>query len=394
MIVTTTEQSESGASSEFFRSWMVRRVAKELGSPEHEIDPNAGLMTLGVDSLALIGLAGELAELVNRELPAEILWEYETITAIADFLARETAGSAAGTAPTGANSNEAATNTYLSEAAQWSTTRAIQPNGSQPPLFLVHGVIGGVACYQQLSDALGPDQPVFGLQQPPEPPETFEQMASVLLDGMRTVQRKGPYQLGGFCFGGIIAFEIARQIEAMGEQVSLLAIFDAPPPKKTPRAPWRDRWARAQSAAYAALHGPLYLAREFHEAPKQVRGRFSRRFRRWSHRLQYRMGLTAEPVIEQLISELFNSPRDVHRKNVKALRDYQPQAYSGQLIYLQSAEFRCFHGTHPSQWRKLAAGGVQLRVIPGNHDVMLSAPSVQAVADQLKGFLTNGCKTL
>ncbi|HLO02368.1 MAG TPA: amino acid adenylation domain-containing protein, partial [Symbiobacteriaceae bacterium] len=105
----------------------------------------------------------------------------------------------------------------------------IQPDGTQPPLFFVHPVGGGVACYQPLAQALGLEQPLYGLQSPGlsgEACDQIESLAATYLEAMRSVQPAGPYQLGGWSLGGLIAYEMARQLTAAGEAVALIALVD------------------------------------------------------------------------------------------------------------------------------------------------------------------------
>jgi thioesterase domain-containing protein len=109
---------------------------------------------------------------------------------------------------------------------------AIQPRGSKQPFFCVHPAGGTVFCYLELAAALGPDQPFYGLQArgldgEQAPHETVQEMAASYIELMRQVQPTGPYLLGGWSLGGNLAYEMARLLEAQGEKVELLALFDA-----------------------------------------------------------------------------------------------------------------------------------------------------------------------
>jgi amino acid adenylation domain-containing protein len=113
----------------------------------------------------------------------------------------------------------------------WSSLVAMQPEGSKPPFFCVHGVGGNVIGFQKLAWRMRPDYPFYGLQSQgldgQRPLHTsIEDMAAHYIEEIRTVQPKGPYQLGGFSLGGVVAYEIARQLEARGEEVALLVLFD------------------------------------------------------------------------------------------------------------------------------------------------------------------------
>src|SRR5262249_6755059 len=95
----------------------------------------------------------------------------------------------------------------------------------------IHGAGGNVLIYRELSEALGADQPFFGLQcQGIDGTlpilKTVEEMASGYVKEIRRVRPRGPYLVGGYCGGGTIALEVAQQLRALGEEVALLALFD------------------------------------------------------------------------------------------------------------------------------------------------------------------------
>jgi thioesterase domain-containing protein len=99
----------------------------------------------------------------------------------------------------------------------------------------VHPVGGSALCYLELARSLPAGCPVYGLQargqSPGEKPiETIEEMAALYLEAVRSVQPVGPYMMGGWSLGGLVAFEMARRLLEQGEEVGLLAIFDTRPP--------------------------------------------------------------------------------------------------------------------------------------------------------------------
>ncbi len=111
----------------------------------------------------------------------------------------------------------------------------LKPQGARPPFFCVHPAGGNVLCYQNLARRLDADQPFYALQPPnlegegaPYPP--VEAMAAQYLEAVRSVQPYGPYYLGGWSFGGVVAFAMAHQLLAQGEQVGLLALMDTVAP--------------------------------------------------------------------------------------------------------------------------------------------------------------------
>ncbi len=113
----------------------------------------------------------------------------------------------------------------------WSPLVAIKPEGTKPPLFLVHAAGGHVLFYRDLARHLDPEQPVFGLQargldKTQTHHDRVEAMAAYYLMAMRVHQPAGPYYVGGSSFGGLVAFEIAQQLRAQGEDVGLVALMD------------------------------------------------------------------------------------------------------------------------------------------------------------------------
>ena len=117
---------------------------------------------------------------------------------------------------------------------------AIQPGGSKRPLFLVHPAGGHVFPYIHLAQFLGPDQPCYGLQargveDGQDPHTRIEDMAAYYIQALQTVQPTGPYLLGGWSMGGVVAFEMAQQLHAQGQRVALLVLLDGriPTPDET-----------------------------------------------------------------------------------------------------------------------------------------------------------------
>lgn len=136
-------------------------------------------------------------------------------------------------------------------STEWSSLVPISPAGSRCPLFYVGSYLISVLQLAHLGEELGPDQPLYGLQ--PRgldgtlvPDERIEDMAAHYIAEMRTVQPHGPYLVGGHCSGSWVAFEIARQLEAAGDQVSGVLLVDLGPPgiDRPEVSPWRYIWHR------------------------------------------------------------------------------------------------------------------------------------------------------
>ena len=108
----------------------------------------------------------------------------------------------------------------------------IKPTGSRPPLFLVHPIGGNVLCYVELSKHLPPEQPLYGLQASGIEPgsdasQSISKMARRYVEAIRRVQPRGPYHIGGWSLGGVIAFEMACQLEAQGLEAGSVLLLDS-----------------------------------------------------------------------------------------------------------------------------------------------------------------------
>jgi thioesterase domain-containing protein/acyl carrier protein len=109
---------------------------------------------------------------------------------------------------------------------------AIQPEGDRPPLVLVHPVGGHVLCYAPLAQRLGSNQPVYGLESiglesDASPLTSIEEMASCYLAALRHLPAQRPLFLGGWSLGGVVAFEMCRQLQAAGHEVAGLLLVDS-----------------------------------------------------------------------------------------------------------------------------------------------------------------------
>ncbi|MEM7593941.1 MAG: amino acid adenylation domain-containing protein, partial [Cyanobacteria bacterium P01_A01_bin.83] len=163
---------------------------------------------LGGNSLQAVVLFAQIEKQFGKSLPLATLFQSATIAEIAQII----------------RSQE-----WL---APWSSLVPIQPNGNKPPLFYIHAGGGNLLIYRDSALALGSDQPVYGLQ--PRgldgrymPFNRIEDMAAHYLAQIRKLQPDGPYFLAGLSSGGNIAWEIAQLLQAQGQEVALLALFDA-----------------------------------------------------------------------------------------------------------------------------------------------------------------------
>ena len=194
---------------------------------------------LGGSSLLAVRMIDDVERALARKLPLSVMLSGATIEHLADAIQEDAKDLLAPVVP-------------------------VQPGGRRPPLFFFHGdyLSGGLFC-ASLARHLGPDQPFFAV--PPSGldggavPGSYREMARRHLDAIVAVEPAGPYRLGGLCNGGLVAFEVARLLEARGERVELLAAVGAAGPDV-----WRARARRLlrlaaglRRGAAAAIRGEL-----------------------------------------------------------------------------------------------------------------------------------------
>ncbi|HEX3359089.1 MAG TPA: alpha/beta fold hydrolase, partial [Tepidisphaeraceae bacterium] len=323
-------------SADDIRTWIVGEVARSLNVDPATIDTAAPLHSLGVDSLGAIGMTGGLAGWLNRDLPASLMWDYASIDAMAEGLAdRDTAPPRVGIVD-------------------------FQSRGNLTPVFFFPGLGGHPVTFAAMAAELGPTQPCYGLTVPglngeQKPLTRVEEIAAAMLENLRLVQPKGPYQLAGYSFGGLLAYETARQLEAMGETVSMLAIYDAftPAGRKS-----RPAWQRFALHVYSLIAKPNRV--------QYLRDRVNRR-----RALAEAEIASADDPPNITAAMRVANPKDVGKVNSRAAASYRPGPYSGSVLVFRATDrpmHNIFYKIDPSNgWGASAAGGVNVIDLPGSH---------------------------
>jgi amino acid adenylation domain-containing protein len=260
------------------------------------------------------------------------------------------------------------------DAARWQSLVPIQPRGSSPPIFCVHGGAGTILHLEPLARQLGDDQPFYGLQQRglyggASSPRSVEEMAAEYLDEIRSVQPHGPFYLAGYCFGAIVAFHMAQMLVQQGEDVPVLVMFNGPSPD----------WIRAQARANRAADLDEGAPRKRPTGMSRIGSDFVKRPLR---ELVVRSALaTGRPIPERLRANHFL------RLNAKAERAYETQTYPGRIWVFYGQDL---YDDPELGWGGLAEGGLETHEVPGDHSnnrQMMNEPHVQVVGEGLKAVL-------
>ncbi len=277
----------------------------------------------------------------------------------------------------------------------WEALVPIREAGSRRPFFCVHGFGGGVAGYGELAALLGEDQPFWGLQARGldgmgVPQDSVEAMAAEYVQAMKQVQPEGPYQLGGYCLGGTVAFEMARQLQAAGEEVALLALFETNVPGRVRRTP--PRW-HPQMVWYFFRNLPYWFGNFMQLGGKQMWGRIRRNLRVRGRGINEHFARTGEVELDDVLDDSTHVPESLRRlmeRQVAATMVYKPEPYPGRVTVFRTRGRSLLRYYPPEKaWAKMAKE-VEARMIAGAHHNILEAPHVKSLAKELGEVLGDG----
>ena len=278
----------------------------------------------------------------------------------------------------------------------WKSVVGLKSGGSQPPLFLIHAVGGDILSYRRLVVYLqDSDRPIYGVRSQGlggvvEPFRRVEDMAAFYLKEIREIQPNGPYYLGGYSFGGTVAYEMAQQLAAAGEKVAMLAMFDTvvvenmPPEMRPGRVmlmldqlerfgfvtrKWFDlSWPKkleyfTKIINYIKNRTKAFIKREKYINPQEQEDRD-----RW---------LRKPPAFQK-----------VELANAEALRAYIASPYPGKVTLFKARQREWSEIVHPEPyWRKLTNGQLDVYDCDGNHSSILLEPNVASLAGELREAL-------
>ena len=331
---------------------------------------------LGGNSLLAVRLVEQIHKQFERELPLSSLFLNSTIESLASSLSPG------------------------KDSLPWSPLVAIQPAGSNPPFFCVHPIFGVVFPYYELAHQLGKNQPFYGLQPmgldgESSPLTRIEDMAAYYIEALRTVQPRGPYFLGGWSFGGLVAFEMAQQLQASGHEVALLALLDtaAPVSGNQPSVGDSFRFLFTTVARYIWSFFLDYFYLMSASNKNQVDSFTSRFpiFNKFVRRIETSLfsHFMPQESKSRILRELTIRPMlRVFHANSQATVNYVPKVYPHRItLFRTSVQSSIAEQDLTMGWGDLTLKGVEIHNIPGNHLTMLRKPHIQVLAEQLKACI-------
>ncbi|MDG4810896.1 amino acid adenylation domain-containing protein [Micromonospora sp. WMMD1120] len=331
---------------------------------------------VGGNSLKAIRLIADIRKATGVKLPVSAMVNASSIEAMARLLRAE------------------------GRERQFRSAVPLQGAGSLAPFFCVHAGGGGVLSYLPLARAAGTDRPFIGLQSPGlypggSSPTELTEMAAGYVREIKAHQPRGPYWIGGWCLGGIIAHEVARQLRLAGDEVAQLVLFDSDAPvdaqldelvaDETPDADPHADVSDVELIQRFAWHYQLDIpAGELESLDAEARLDHLVRLVRARDLLPADAG---QAELRQMLT--------VYRTNVSAAMRYirdarppsTPSADHPVTLFLAMDEAVRDNPGETLGWDQIYGAGIRVEQVPGDHHTMMAPPQVGVLAQRLAAVL-------
>jgi thioesterase domain-containing protein/acyl carrier protein len=322
-----------------------------------QISVRTNFFSLGAGSLAALRLITKMNRVFGMELGLASLISAATVESIAELIRKRLAPNTS------------------------SSLVPLQPRGTNPPLYIVHGVGGNVVNFYGLALRMGAEQPVYGIQSQAlvaNQPALLhlKDMATHYIEDIRRVQPHGPYKLLGYSFGGTVVLEMAHQLRRMGEEVAMLGMIDS------------------KSKDYEeALSRLTTMQTRINRRVNRFKGNAGRLA--WQDRAKYiwekittraiRFACMAAANLNiRRVPAFMSSAYDI---NYVAVLNYRLRSYDGKLVLFRASEQDAANGPYDLGWGPIFHQGVQIHDLTGDHERIFLEPNIDRLAERLRESL-------
>ncbi len=338
-----------------FLEFQLVQIWKEVLNVQ-DIGVKDNFFDLGGNSLLVIRLSAQIQQQFKKNLPLTTLLQHATCEQLSIILRQ-----------------------HVDSLPLSPLVTIQQSHAKKPPMFCVHPDDGNILCYADLAHHLSANQPVYGLQatgltEEQKPFIRIEDIASQYIKALQTVQAHEPYLIVGWSFGGLVAFEMAQQLQAQGQEVSILALLNT--------------YIPSLAFEFLAEQDDLALLIDllFKNVPCSL-----------NHLRRLRPDKQIISVIEQA-KQINLIPLDYGIEQAKRLlqlykshrrfaQNYRPQPYKGRMSFFKASEKTLTFSQDPTLgWGKLVKG-IEIYEVPGNHHTIIHKPHVQTLAEKLQLLL-------
>lgn len=320
-----------------------------------QIGVHDNFFELGGDSIGAAMIMERIERTHGRRLSIVVLFQAPTISRLADQLRSHELG------------------------ASTTTLVPVQPHGLCPPFFCLHPPGISLFYNHRIAQHIGNEQPVYDFACSDEETarnshDDVVRIATRYLVDLRKMQIEGPYFLGGYSFGGVLAFEMAHQLRAQGQEVALLALIDSACPRHAKPLSPPER-----------IRSHLRYLRGL-ERREQLRYLWPR-VSGWTKSTAGRVGRVILNPGEKLSKVLGRLARESRNQVQNEDRTYEPELYSGRATLIRAKEHLEAIEDPYLGWDKVVTGGIDICVVPGNKDTLMHEQHIRRFIEGLKQCL-------
>lgn len=318
---------------------------------EFGVDDN--FFALGGHSLMAVQILSKIEKQIGKKMPLALFFKYPNIKSLAAFIDHE------------------------NQEIVFKSLVAIKPSGSKPPLYIIHGEGLNVLNFSGLAEHMDEERPIFGLQAralngKDAIEDSIQEIAAFYLSEILLHNPDGPYLIAGYSFGGYVAVEIEKQMQALGKKIQMLIMLDTDA-EKTEYKDWYYLFPRKVKRNFPIFISFLKatLTRPITTIKKQLE---SNAITKYLHRRNSKA--------------FFQMIKKIKERHLMAFRNYRMEPFNNK-VYLFKAKI-CVHYVDDAVylgWKHFAKEGVELYEVPGDHLSMLVSPNVEYLAQILEKTL-------
>jgi amino acid adenylation domain-containing protein len=325
-----------------------------------QIDINADFFEMGGNSLLAVKVISLLEKEIGSNLGINLIFKHPTISDLAKAIENS-------------NHSQMGLNSLL----------AVKTSGRKPPLYMVHGIGSSASIYYRLAKFVDNEQPIYGFQPKgldgvESPDKSLEEMAAYYISDLIDQNPEGPYHLSGYCFGGCVAYEMAKQLQSMGKKVEKLILFD------TAVLHYREKLSRVEKIQLPFNNFLTQVNFALNE-PRSYIGKKTRSIERKMNSLLLKMKRKPNP---KSVKGSTNSLEAITNNNFRILNKYSLVPYNG-TIHLFKAKTRLFYVAEPNYYGWIPfVEKVHIINIGGHHENIFQDPKIlKDMAEKIQKIL-------
>jgi amino acid adenylation domain-containing protein len=312
---------------------------------------------LGGHSLLAFQLISRLRDIFKVDLPFRVLLENPDISSLSEFIE------------------------HPSNRQESTSLVTIRAEGSQQPLFCVHPLGGTVGSYALMASHLAPQQPLYafqavGLEHNDKVYTHIEEMASVYIKTLIQVHKQEPYHLAGWSFGGLVAFEMAKQLYESGHEVGSLILIDTSPPTSLDITEHQEDWILLQDMLAMGI------------VQDEILKGLEELYKEYSLENLLYMAFQKKLIRQGFEFEQVRRFLHISRNNLRAALMYHPVPYNGCITLIQADETPLnVRRERLDVWEQFVTLGIDRLYVHGNHYTMMTQPNIQELAKTIQNCL-------